>query len=434
MIRSVRLKKLSNNNIINLFFLFSLIIYVFTYIYKYQYGNLENYWLFFFDRSDRFADTLKIIFSFSFIFSESELFALNVPEKWIYGNPYTQLVNGSRTWVMSLPPLTVIFLAISAYIAKFIGGNYLFIYSIYLIILLVIFFKLFVYDFKDNKKIIFILFSFPFIFLLERGNIQAAIAGICLYLLFKKFWLGIEFNKFDLLFFLIACSIRPNYLVFGLIFLFKDNLLSNIKNFLKIGISYLGFNGILFFLASLLVKDYNFNNFIYMVTYYTELGIKYSPWNSSLYNSIYNIYMFGFDFIKSSNFKATVELIDRVVLSPKLENLIILFYSLVIIFSYFRLKINKITRSSFLITLSAGCALMTSPFADYHLVIFIFLTLLLISDPETKSTNKLNLVLMLIVLIPKFHSFSPYLNISNITNVIMLNLLILNNYKPNNKS
>ena len=93
MIRFVKIKKISKNIIINLFILLSLITYFLTYIYKYQYGYLDNYWLFFFDKPDRFADTLKIIYSFSFIFSENELFALRVPDKFIYGKPNSKIIS-----------------------------------------------------------------------------------------------------------------------------------------------------------------------------------------------------------------------------------------------------------------------------------------------------------------------------------------------------
>jgi len=409
--------KPNKNNIINSFILLSFYIYLFTFIYKYQAGILQNSWLFFHDKTDRFGDTLKIIYSFSSIFSESELITLKVPESWIYKNPYNKPFTEGTTLVMSLPPLTIIFLVISAHFAKLIGVNYLFIFFILTGVLLVIFSKLFFKDFKYNKKIIFILFSFPLLFLLERANMMAAISGICLFLIFKKFWLGLDFNNLDILLFIIACSLRPNYLVFGLIFLFKDNLLLIIVNFLKIGFSYLAFNGILFFLAPLFLENYSFSNFILLIDYYANSNIRYDPWNSSLYNSIYNLYMYRFA--------------EEFVLYRNLEYVIMFFYSSIILFSFFRSKLNKISQKSFLIISAAGCALMTSPFADYHLIIFIFLNLLLVSKTETKDFNNLNLVLLLIILLPKFHSYSPNINISNIINVITLNLLIFQNLKSN---
>ena len=125
-------------------------------------------------------------------------------------------------------------------------------------------------------------------------------------------------------------------------------------------------------LASLLLKDYNFNNFIYMFNFYAHDAIRFSPWNSSLYNSINNIYMYGFDAIKSSNFKGIAQFIHKVVINQNLEFVIMIFYFLLIFISYFRLRINKITRNSFLLILASACALMTSPFGDYHLIIFIF--------------------------------------------------------------
>ena len=58
----------STKTIINIFVATS----KFIYIYKYEGGVLKDYYLFF-DRTDRFADILKVIFSFKDEFSVQEL-------------------------------------------------------------------------------------------------------------------------------------------------------------------------------------------------------------------------------------------------------------------------------------------------------------------------------------------------------------------------
>jgi len=65
----INMKKyvVSSKNIINFFVITSLAFYLFIYIYKYEKGALKDYYLFF-DRTDRFADILKVLFSTRLIY------------------------------------------------------------------------------------------------------------------------------------------------------------------------------------------------------------------------------------------------------------------------------------------------------------------------------------------------------------------------------
>ena len=61
---------IEKKRIVDVFIFISISTYLAHYILKYHLGYLENYWLFFHDQTDHFADTLKIIFSFTNIFTE----------------------------------------------------------------------------------------------------------------------------------------------------------------------------------------------------------------------------------------------------------------------------------------------------------------------------------------------------------------------------
>ena len=155
----------SSKIIINIFVITSLAVYLFIYIYKYKVGALKDYYLFFYS-TDRFADILKVIFSFKDVFSVQELLNLGVPQVWIYSNPYNNIVevSSSSTLLMILPPITIVFVKISALFAKFIGINYLSILILYISVFSSFVIYIFFNQLKIDKKLIFILFSFLFYF------------------------------------------------------------------------------------------------------------------------------------------------------------------------------------------------------------------------------------------------------------------------------
>ena len=53
---------------------------------------------------------------------------------------------------------------------------------------------------------------------------MAGICVLCLYIIFEKFLQKNKFSNIDILLFIIASSIRPNLLVFGLLFLTDSSL------------------------------------------------------------------------------------------------------------------------------------------------------------------------------------------------------------------
>ena len=134
---------LSNKKIIKVYFLTTLFSYLVFWLFKYKLGFFDRVWIFFYDTTDHFADTLKIIFSFSHIFNLENLINLNVPDQWIKWNPYKGIVYGNATAAMSLPPLTIIFLDLSARLSKIIGFDYRIVLILHILFILYWLFRIY---------------------------------------------------------------------------------------------------------------------------------------------------------------------------------------------------------------------------------------------------------------------------------------------------
>lgn len=426
-------RELSTNEILIFFFFANLLIYLIYFILKQHLILIQEGVIFFNDPLDHFADLLKIIFSFEFIFSNAELVRLNVPDSWIYGNPYRTVPGLNTTLTMTLPPFSVVFLVGTANLAKIIGFDYRAILVIYIFLVLFILFKEFKSLMFKNKKFIFVLISYPMIFLFDRGNITAFISAFCLFLFLKNYLYNDKLGNREIIFFIIACSIRPNYLVFGILFLFKESFKSNFLQFVKISSLFTAFNFLILRISERLLPNYSLDNFLYMLNQYRESNIVFNPWNSSLQGATYNIYMYLLDNFPQLESTALKNFIDRVVISPKYIYLIFFFYLMVLFYFYYLYQINKIDKPSLIVVLCCTTALTTTPFADYHLIIFIFAFFLIILYDNTNK-YKLTLFLILLVLLPKIHYSFPNLNISNILNTLLLNLLIFVNFPKNIKN
>ena len=417
----------STNEILIFFFFANLLIYLIYFILKQYLILIQEGVIFFNDPLDHFADLLKIIFSFEFIFSNAELVRLNVPDSWIYGNPYRTVPGLNTTLTMTLPPFSVVFLVGTANLAKIIGFDYRAILVIYIFIALFILFKEFKSVMFKNKKFIFVLISYPMIFLFDRGNITAFISAFCLFLFLKNYLYNDKLGNREIILFIIACSIRPNYLVFGILFLFKESFKSNFLQFVKISSLFTAFNFLILRISERLLPNYSLDNFLYMLNQYRESNIVFNPWNSSLQGATYNIYMYLLDNFPQLESTPLKNFIDRVVISPKYIYLIFFFYLMVLFYFYYLYQIDKVDKPSLIVVLCCTTALTTTPFADYHLIIFIFTFFLIIMYDNTNK-YKLTLFLILLVLLPKIHYSFPNLNISNILNTILLNLLIFVNF------
>lgn len=416
--------KLSNKKIIQVYFLITFFSYLIFWLFKYQLGFFDRVWIFFYDTTDHFADTLKIIFSFSHIFNPENLINLKVPDQWINWNPYKGIVYENATPVMALPPLTIIFLDLTARLSKIIGFDYRVILLLHTLLILYWLFKIYSKNSNTVLNYVIVITSYPFIFLIDRGNTMAGISAICLFIVIKNFIYEKNLNFFDLVLFIIACSIRPNYLIFGLLFLTNKTLRSGFLEFLKVGLSYIFSNFVFFMIAINLLPNYSFNNFRLMISFYFSDHMSFAIWNSSLYGAIFNIYRFSFQYLELFNYPSIFNFLDRVVYSSKLLDLITLIFALLLLYSYRKLLINQISRISFVLILVSITILDTHPIGDYHLVLCAMVFTLLL-DINTLGDYSKHLILVSLILIPKVHIASPNINFSNVVNATALITLII---------
>ena len=422
-------RKSNKKNIVKAFSFCSIFLYSFFLISLHT-GFIESYTLFFSDSNkpgefSLFGDLLSVIYSFENIFSEDTLLKLRVPENWIYENPYNAPLYGNEIqMIWSQTPLNIIFLISSGHLANLIGINFLVIVFIYTICMLIFFYKSFKTALKKDLNLLFILFSFPFLFLLERGNILAGIGGIFIYLLFKNFIINDELNAVDLLFFIIACSIRPNYLLFGLLFLFKKDLKFSILEFVKVGTAFIGVNSIFLFFASKLFPGYKFETFLFMVREHTVGTIRFQPWNSSLHGFIHNLFYHSREYFEIIFRPQLIVRFEELIIGEGLNKLILIFYIALLIFVFFNLKKRQIDKISFVVILACVTALSTSPYYAYHLIIFIFLFFVIYESENPRNLSFLQLALIGLILLPKLNSYLPLFNVYTLANVVFLNLLL----------
>jgi hypothetical protein len=422
-------RKYNKKNIVKVFSFCSIILYSFFLI-SIHTEFIKSYTLFYSDSNkpgefSLFGDLLSVIYSFDNIFSEDTLLKLGVPENWIYYNPYNFPLYGNEIqMIWSQTPLNIIFLIGSGHLANLIGINFLVIFFIYTICMLIFFYKSFKTALKKDLNLLFILFSFPFLFLLERGNILAGIGGIFIYLLFKNFIINDELDSVDLFFFIIACSIRPNYLVFGLLFLFKKDLKFSILEFVKVGTAFIGVNSIFLFFASKLFPGYKFESFVFMVREHTVGTIRFQPWNSSLHGFLHNLFYSSREYFEIIFRQQLILRIEELIIGEGLNNLILIFYIGLLFFAFFNAKKRQLDKISFVAILASVTALSTSPYFNYHLIIFIFLFLVIYDSEISRNISFLQLTLIALILLPKLNSYLPVFNVSTLFNVVFLNLLL----------
>ena len=408
----LNLLKLKINDLIRIYLSLSILIY-FLYFLNSKILFIDNLHVFFFTRADQFGDLLKLIYSFTHVFSIEDLFAMQVPKNWIYENPYNSVsYPEGATLNMGTTPLTIVYLNLTAKISQFFLLDYRAPVLSSAALLAILFIK----HFKSAKYrkylILLLLTNYPFLFLIDRGNIMAGISVLCLYIIFKKFIQKNQLSNIDIFLFIIASSIRPNLLVFGLVFLTDPTLKKSILRFLKIGIMYIFANVIFYNLAMLFFPGYTFRKFSIIFDLYFGNQLHFIEWNSSFYGLINNLYILIFGSLFSN------------------QNLI---YLITILFLFILLAVFKLykqertTEINLLICISSVSILASHPIADYHL--FLFTIILILIFQFEKSDFQYSTILILILLLPKFHIISSLLNIPNILNAVILCILIFQNMK-----
>ena len=247
------MKKSIDKKLILIYLALSIYIYIVFFITN-KYDIFTNAKLFFYSE-DRFADLNKIIFSFRHIFDENSLINLKVPKEYIVNNPYSLLLKNETTLVMASPPLMLLFFLISSYFAKFIGFHHMFLFILYFFIFFGLVIYIFKNEIKNNKLVLSLIFCFPMLFLVDRGNISAAITAVILYMVISKFLKNKNLTNLDIFFFVLATSFRPNYLIFGLLFIFDKNIKDSLKIVIKTTVIYFSFNILFIYISSLLLGN-----------------------------------------------------------------------------------------------------------------------------------------------------------------------------------
>lgn len=413
--------------IVNLFAAISVFIYL-IYLLGSNIGYFGNQMIF--SYGDRFADIFKLIYSFSNIFSNQDFLNLDVPNNLIgsENNPYAVIQSNGGLPNMSLPPLTIILAVATANLAKIIGFHYSVVYIIYLAVLAILLLRIYSSNLRENLILVFILFSFPLLFLIERGNIWAAFSGCCLLMLFRSFVYKQELSSLDLFYFTLASSIRPNYLIFGLLFLTDRTLKSLVLKFVKVGVYFAISNSFFLSMAMKLYPGYDLGYFFYFVDQYSYSDIRFTPWNSSLHGFIHNIYSIYLDSNYLRPSENIIKRLEEVVTGQAINNLILIIYLSILMASFVQFKLKKMSKTSFLTTACCVTALATSPFADYHLIIFIFLFFLIYDHYKNNSKHAIQLIMISLILLPKLHAWSPDINIHSIINVLSLNILLFTSF------
>ena len=426
------IKQLMNDKNINyllrIYLRISFLIY-FLYFINSKLQLIGNLYVFFYSRPDQFADILKLIYSFTHIFSIEDLLAMQVPENWIYKNPYNSVIySQGATSNMGTTPLTIVFLTLTAKVSDIFLFGYR-IPAVFFILLLVFLFHINFKTAKDNVYLsLFLVTSYPFLFLVDRGNIMAGICVFCLYIIFKKFIQKINFSYLDILLFIIASSIRPNLLVFGLVFLTDLTLGKNILKFFKIGVFYIFSNLIFYNIAKLLFPGYTLQKFNVILQHYFGTEVNIVEWNSSFYGFLTNLYSVAFIDKKFINFKTYQQLIDDFFKNQNLIYYITVIFLSIMLYAFKIYKQNKITEINLLICIGSVSILSSHPLADYHLFLFTIILILIYQYEIIVSYH--STILIFILLLPKFHIISSVLNTTNILNTIVLCILLRKNIRP----
>jgi hypothetical protein len=407
----------------NLNFLFLIYSYLLISIFSillYEQGYFDflnvNYRIFF--EGDAYADLLKVAFSYGHVFATNDYLDLKIPEYLYVNNPYNYIMDGVMYGYHATPLYVLITHAI-AFTFKVFGFEVnIFVYMVYSLLLigLFIFLKNSIKAIKPLHFFVYMVFSYPFIFMLQRGNVYAIILPIFLYVLFKKFCNDKEFNTIDILLLVFAGSVRPNYLIFLILFINPYKFKSSLINLFKIISIFFVSNSIFLYVASMIYPGYSFNSFLLGLNRYSLSHIVGDGFDSSTFKTIINLLDFEF---ANSDF-----LIPNYNQLIKVQFIITFLYLIIAFLEFVLFSKGLITKVEYLFSLAAISLVATSPIGDYHLLIFIILQILLIDIKTEQRSRYFLLVLILFLIKPKSISLE-FLNFSLIINNIILNIFVL---------
>jgi hypothetical protein len=324
------------------------------------------------DYTDIFGDFLKAADS------------LHITKLWDGENYYDFLLEKKGIHHV-VPPFTIFIWAISSYAIKYFLNKYLF-YFIFFVLPLCI---LFIYKSLKFKNFYILLFSYPILIAIQRGNV----AILVFIFLFSSFYFFKKEKIITSIFFLIlATSLKVTPLLFILLLFDYKNIKKSIKIFLIFILTLLTFNILIIFLNKLLVNRniYDSMNFFKYLKVYNSYAIEKLGglrYGSSLYMPI----LTSFKVFSNNLFRYFT------LLNPYLFNLLIF-----TIFFFIKNKINSIkyylNDENIKLELITICFLLFMPVtADYYLIL-LFLPLIFI--PFSYFSN-IKILAYLLLLIPK---------------------------------
>ncbi len=398
--------------LIRYYFGIFLLIITFTSLFSITNGTI-------FFKNDLFADGLKVIYSYDHIFDNKQYESLNSAYPYV-DNPYSEILSESTNGVYHshVLPLPSLLFHISAYLIKIFNiAHPQFIFVNFIIYFLLvfknyIFCKTYLNNNLANVFLFLSLFSFPAIFLFQRGNFSS---GYSTQLLITAFLFFIKFNKLKTLHFLIialALNFRPNYLFLLPIFIHNDELINSFKLLIKHFISFISMGYLSFLSVNFMYKDYTFENILLGINRYTEWHLRRGDGFES---SLYRIFQQLFDPFNSYPF---------------------LIYYFFVASSLILIIVSFLMRIEYRMYFVLFSIFLWSPFADYHLLILLIPIIFHQVNFKNYKHNTLLQILYLAILLPKPHflnnpllnddiSFIP-ISITNYINASIFVYLLLN--------
>jgi len=364
---------------------------------------------------DLFGDIVKISFSFKFfnppLFNEYPGF---ISDYW-YKNPYKGVdgLNAGMLSNLAATPLGVITCYISSYLFNFIGIFQT--VHLYIATAIFLFYQL-VRKINLKKESIFLImisfiFSYPFIFMIQRGNFFAFLSfiflafSIILYQSNKK-----SFTFVSFLFF-IAVLFRPNILSFAPLFIFGSK--TPISNSLKLFMVFLITASSSFFIANYLHNDYNIYNFLNALI---------------VYKNQYIIGDSGFSFCISllSLFKSINLFYDLNIEVSKMVTINNIFGITMFTCAYFLRYKKLINTNEFIFSLVALNSIFSLVFGDYHLLLFFIpiINCLYFSKDDLKKSELIILFSSVFAIVPlNYFLINSYFVFNHLKTILIIIIL-----------
>lgn len=424
-IQKILLKyKLDFKQKIFVYFFICFNLYFFNYLKLFNLGVVSDFIgirYFVFYTEDWFADLTKLVFSYQHLFDTNQLSEFNVPSNWIESNPYNIITTEGVPYGFHAPPIFVLITHVYGYILKLLQLKFDIIIFVTYFVFISIYIKFLFSTIKKEDKyltLFLFLFSYPVLFLLQRGNLMSLLVSLITFRLITKFMSNEEFKVIDIFLLTFSVSHRPFLFLIGLLFLDFKSLKNSVNTFLKILMTFLLTNFIYLRISSLLLDGYNLNSFLKGIRSYSINQITGDGFNSSTFNLFLNI--------QDNSIVTTQYVMNNFDYFYLIQNFILFIYlivSLLITYFYSKKYISKLNYVSSLIAISVASS---HPTGDYHLVIFLLMLLLVIKEKDNATDEyEFYTFIFLLLILPKPHTSNlNVLNPSLLINSVALNIII----------